>query len=308
MTPSTGALKRPEHLKVKDHIAGAIPAFDWSKVLEDNAQPIANEFGILDKEQGSSLSCTSQSTAYGIFKKFRIDISRHDLYGQTHLPGGGAYLNAPLDYLRKNGYVLLSKYPDPIPETEQEMETILIVKDADRVRGFTLSYSFFQPTIDNTAQAISQNDFVIIGIDMSFVKGWDKTWTDPTYIQNDDQHALFAGQAVIRNGKKAIKCKSSWTEHTDPSGQRSYAHFINEDYYSGVFEVIGVNIKEINMQLIQTPDKTIYIQSGISQVKILGIADEATLALFGDEPIVQVESLPVVESFTITQGFLINKK
>jgi hypothetical protein len=62
------------------------------------------------------------------------------------------------------------------------------------------------------------------------------------------------------------------------------------------------------MQLVQTPDKTVYILSGVTNKAIIGIADGATLALFGDEPIVQIASLPVPQSYTIGQGFVMNKK
>lgn len=60
------------------------------------------------------------------------------------------------------------------------------------------------------------------------------------------------------------------------------------------------------MQLIKAPDNTVYILSGVTKQTIIGIADPATLALFGDEPITEIQTLPVAESFTLGQGFVAN--
>jgi len=85
--------------------------------------------------------------------------------------------------------------------------------------------------------------------------GWAASWTDPTYDgQDDDQHALYGYDHVMRNGKQAILCRSSWCNTTDPgTGQPSEVHYINEDYFNngGVFEILGTTVKEIDMQFFQ---------------------------------------------------------
>lgn len=254
--PSLGAVQKPRSLKDHQMLAFAVsaPIFDWTKAPADDSDPQPYVFGIPDKNQGSGGSCTCQSTGYGMFKATGDDISRHDPYSHVFLPGGGAYLNAPLDWFKNQGYVLLGKYPDPDPQTESNMEQIFSVLDGDRVRTFQLSYKISPVvTIDAVAQVIAQYTFSIIGINCSFNPGgWNPSWTDPNYAGNPTgAHALYAGQAVIRNGKKAIKCKSSWCGSRDFNGQANYAHFINEDYFNhgGVFECIGVNVQEItNME------------------------------------------------------------
>lgn len=276
--PGHGAVERPQPLKVKDHIAGALPPFNWTTAPIDNGTPTSMAFGIPDEEQNSGLTCTSQAPGYGIHHVLEWDNSRHDSYCNTFLPGGGAYLNAPLDWYRQHGITLRSRLADPSPQTEPNMEAQNGLTDTDRVKNFTLSYEFLPATIDGAAQAIANYDFVILGIRGSWAKGWDGTWTDPSYeAQNDWQHALFAGEAVMRNGIKAIKCKSSWTQHQDLVGQPSYVHYINNIYFSngGVFEIIGVTLKETTPIMSQI--KVVLGADGHTVYKCEPIADMAEL-------------------------------
>lgn len=261
--PNLGAIPRPRN--PKDHImlamAVAAPVHDWSTAPADDGDPQPNAFGIPDKDQDGSGSCTCQSTGYGMYKATGDDISRHDPYSHVFLPGGGAYLNAPLDWFINNGYVLLSKYPDPDPETEAAMEQSFTVLDPDRIRKWRVSYKIAPVTsIDAAAETIDHYTFAIMGIYVDFSNGWNGSWSDPKFNKTGTGHSILAGQAVIRNGKKAIKCKSSWTQHIDYTGKRSYVHFINEDYFNngGVFEIIGVNVQEITTM----PEQKYTIQVG----------------------------------------------
>jgi len=227
----------------------ADPAYDWSKVFVDDADPQPYVFGIPDKDQNGSGSCTCQTAGYGFFKGTGIDISREDPYSHVALPGGGAYLDAPYWWLDSQGYLPLDEYPDPNPESEAAMTKIITVVDGKgRVKKFRVTSGIIRNiSIDVAAAAIDAHTFVCLGIAGSWQKGWEKSWTDPYYVQNNWQHALMCGQAVMRKGKKAIKAKSSWCQHKDFLGQPCYAHFINEDYFNagGVFEILAVDIKEI---------------------------------------------------------------
>lgn len=279
--PGHGAVERPDHLKVKDRVAGAVPPFDWSKIQEDSVGVVPGLFHIADRDQGGSSSCTCQATGYGFAYTTGIEVSRQDMYSNVALPGGGAYLNAPLDFLRGNGYVLLSKFPDPHPETEGNMTQKLLVLVGDRIRTFELKYTFYPDlTIDSAAHAISEHQYIHLGIRGSWVNGFSPSWIDPRYTQNDWQHALFAGKEsiVLRNGVPAIKTKSSWCEHTDPAGHQVYCHYINKSYFDagGVFEIIGVDIRETNDmgQLVTADGKTVwYISNGFR----FWVLDPATL-------------------------------
>jgi len=274
--PGHGAVKRPDELKVKDHQAGAIPPFDWSQVKEDTVGAVPELFGIADRDQGGSSSCTCQATGYGFAYSAKVEISREDLYSHVHLPNGGAYLNAPLDFLRNNGYLELAKYPDPSPETEQNMTQLITVNDGGRVRTFLLTYKFYDATIDGAAQAITAHSYIHLGIDGSWSNGWNESWIDPAFNkQTDWAHALFAGKEsiVLRHGVPAIKAKSSWCQHKDPQGQQVFCHYLNKAYFDngGVFEVIGVDIAEINM----------LTEKDVQQLQALeGYSDEAGVAFW----------------------------
>jgi hypothetical protein len=265
--PGHGALQRPDHLKIKDRRVAGAPAFDWSRVKEDAIGNVPNLFGIKDRDQGSSLSCTCHSAGYGFAYATGIEISRRDMYSQVALPGGGAYLNAPLDWLRKSGYLLQSKFPDPSAQTEKNMTDIIAVKDGDRIRFFELMYTFYPDAsnIDSAAAAAANHDYIHLGIMASWKKGWDRSWVDPVWQGiNDWQHALFAckDSIVLRHGVPAIKAKSSWCEHRDYTGQPVYCHYLTKNYFAGVFEIIGVDIKEIHMNatkiVLSKDGKTVY--------------------------------------------------
>src|SRR5258708_1092728 len=250
--PGHGAKSRPAHLKTKDKLyAGAVTPFDWSQIKEDSIGPVPNLFGLFDRDQDGSGSCTCQATAYEFFYCTKIEINRKELYSHVYLSGGGAYLNAPLDFLRNTGPILLSKYPDPNPETEQAMTTIIAVQAGDRIRTFKLSYTYYGTDIDSAALAITNHNYIHLGVKGSWIKGWEKSWIDPYFSQEDWDHALFAGKEslVLRNGIPTIKAKSSWCQHFDPEGKQVFCHYLNKSYFDayGVFEIIAVDIAELEL-------------------------------------------------------------
>lgn len=69
----------------------------------------------------------------------------------------------------------------------------------------------------------------------------------------------------------------------------------------------SLKVKLNQMQLIKD-NGVVYIVSGVNNKTKLGIADPTTLALFGDEPIIEGDTSAIPESYTIAQGFIINKK
>jgi hypothetical protein len=284
-------------------VAGVAP-FDWSSIKPKNVYATG-------KSQGSSSSCTSQATGYGVFR-FVGDISRQDEYANTKLPGGGAYLVSPPQWLNDHGYVLLSSRPDPNPENEADMSAPTGASDSQRTKIPVNIQVFNSPSIDEVAQAILDHDVAIIGISYS-TQGFATSWTNPTYqntFTGQEGHALHCvNPVVLPNGKHAIDCQSSWWGANGPDGISTH-HEIDDTFFAngGAFELLTVDVinKGNNMQLIKTPDGTVYMETpaGCS-----GIADEATLAaLFGGEPIVDVASLPSPEIYTISQGFVISKK
>ncbi len=259
--PGHGLVLRPELPERTPILFGySATPFDWSQVVANDGDPTPNQFDIPDKDQDGSGSCTCQTAGYGFFGATGIDVSRRDPYSHVALPGGGAYLDAPYAWFNANGYLVLSQYPDPNPESENAMTQIITVADGQgRIKKFKVTSTPLYPiSIDAWAQAVQNHTFVALGIAGSWSKGWNQSWTDPSYQgQNDWQHALYTEKRsiVIRKGKKAAKAKSSWTQSRDFLGQPSYCHYINEDYFNagGVFEILAVDIKEITQM-----NETIY--------------------------------------------------
>lgn len=255
-----GARKRPEHLKVKDHVATAVPPFDWSRIREDPIGNVSGLFGISDQDQNGSGSCTCQTTRYGFKYAIGLDVSSEDLYSHVVLPGGGAYLNAPLDFARNRGVLSQAKFPDPDPQSEASMTRIIQVPDGDRIRTFELKYTFYPDVanIDSAAHAATEHDYIHLGIDGSWAHGWADP-VDPKWEGVADwAHAVFACKEsiVLRHGVPAIKARSSWCK------SKIYCHYLNKDYFKGCFEIIGVDLKELfvnQTKLVLGKDgKTVY--------------------------------------------------
>lgn len=248
-----GAVKRPGDVPHQGDVAGAQAPFNWAGIKEDTIGNVSGIFGVTDQDQGSSSTCTCQATRYGFKKALGVDLSIEDIYPHIFLPGGGAYLNAPLDHATANGVAPQVLYPDPSPETEANMEKAIVVQDGDRIRAFTLKYTLYadQSNIDSFAWAVTNHDVAIIGIDII-----NSQWTDPVDPTFDSSapgelegHALMGCKEslVLRNGVRAAKMRSSWCAN------QIYCHFLNQNYFAngGVFEIIGVDLKEIeSMQLI----------------------------------------------------------
>lgn len=254
--PGTGAVKRPPEKKVKDWAARVTPG-NTIFFKEDTLGNRPGCFSIPDVDQGSGSTCTTEVLGHGFQHTAGIAINKEDVYSGTVLPGGGSYPNSPMDYVKKNGYVLASSYPDPYPQTEQNMAQLIIVEGIDRIRAFVIQYWFYPLDINSAALAMLEHDFLSLSVFGSWSNGWNKSWVDPTYNKVWSWlHNIFSSKEegiCARNGIPAIKCKSNWSEHIDYLGQTSYCHFINQDYFDngGVHEVIGVDLKELTMEIKQ---------------------------------------------------------
>jgi murein DD-endopeptidase MepM/ murein hydrolase activator NlpD len=66
-------------------------------------------------------------------------------------------------------------------------------------------------------------------------------------------------------------------------------------------------VKEDTMRLVKD-GSTVYLVAGDKQKVKIGIADEATLALFGDEPLDHNSTEGITETHTISTGFVVHKK
>lgn len=66
-------------------------------------------------------------------------------------------------------------------------------------------------------------------------------------------------------------------------------------------------VKGDTMQLIKDQG-VVYLVAGVNNKVKLGIADMETVALFGDEPITETGTSEIPETYTISKGFILNKK
>jgi hypothetical protein len=196
-----------------------------------------------DEDQGSSNSCTSQGFGYHLWQLTGCQILRNDTYSHTFMPGGGAYLTAPAEFVAGNGALLRGQeYQEPIPETEPDMEHVVLTIDAaGRIRSYEVTRVAITPNIDTIASLLEQYSGIVIGLDGNDA-GWENM-TDPTYNgQADWGHALYVYDVAVRNGRNALKAKSSWCNEVKD-------HYINDLYFNagGVFEALAITVKEIPM-------------------------------------------------------------
>ena len=114
-------------------------------------------------------------------------------------------------------------------------------------------------------------------------------------------HALYAFGYHQHGNQKCIIAKSSWKEVNE--------HHIRENYFltGNTFNAWTLIPKGKTMKLVK--DKgTVYIVSGNNDKRKIGIADEETLGLFGDEPQEEMDTTGIPEYQTISKGFVINNK
>lgn len=77
--------------------------------------------------------------------------------------------------------------------------------------------------------------------------------------------------------------------------------------FGGAFDILPY-FQGDSMQLVRF-NGTVYRVSGVNNKKVVGIAAQIDLEdLYGDEPINDVASLPVLESWTESPGYMYNKK
>lgn len=278
-------------MKTDEHGTGAVPHPNY----ENRDIYSASELGVAppdftkstglseppDEDQGSSSSCTAQADGYYIWSLTGNQLLREDSYSHTRLPGGGAYLNAPGNLHINYGALGRSdKYAEPKPETEANMSKQVLALDAQgRTHRYTFKILTIQVDMNTIGSVLEQYKGCIIGVNGNN-PGWANL-TDPSFNGSIVWgHALYIYDRSVRNGKNALKAKSSWCNSVKN-------HFINSDYFAngGVFEaLVYANFKEIGMSQVKTVN--IKGEEGI----LLAASDPAEFAslckVFGKDPAV----------------------
>src|ERR1700674_5032258 len=199
------------------------PLFDWNIGfdIEHNLG-----FPIPVKNQNGSFSCGGQAWAYlaGILQavqtKSYTERSAKYVYAQTYAPGGGSRGRDNAQIFVTQGVsreLTLPSYENRLPPTETFMTSSGDITDQIRLDAKSdTSFSYAQvinssigTNIDNVAQAIRDNNGVILGIDGEN----NGTWASPfpaLPINVQWRHWIYAGKAQIINGTKYVGVLNSW--------------------------------------------------------------------------------------------------
>ena len=235
--------------KYSEIIAGAAP-FDWTKPYDIE---VVLGLTLPVKDQGQSLSCGGQAwSSYGnaleaFFNKTIDDHSAKFIYAQTAVQGGGSGGRDNSDVVVKQGWAeesVLPSYDNGNPPSEAFMTDKSGITDAVRLNAAkdkALSYATVDTDIDSIAQAIQNNQGVVIGVTGSNNGTWRSSYPLPPKAgETLWLHWVYAGKVKVINGVKHIGILNSWGKNTGDNGWQ----WLSEEYvnavignYKGVFSV-----------------------------------------------------------------------
>ncbi len=124
---------------------------------------------------------------------------------------------------------------------------------------------------------------------------------------------LQLSEHITQAPLQIVKPGHAITEITKPDPLKYFDHYnpfiksLAAKYVVSAMKHL-ITYKEINqetMKLIQD-NGTVYLQAGVNNKVKMGIADPETLALFGDEPV--IDGTATGTEHTISKGFIIHKK
>jgi len=272
-------------------IAGGFTSFDWTKGfdIEDKLTSVLGSPFVFenfdDKDQDGSFSCGGQAIGYygavkeALATKSFERRSARFLYSQVFIPGSGSRMRDVFDISINQGFAkesVLTSYENGLPPSETFMEktsdiTLAVRNDAKLSQG--LSYFYVdQTSIDSVAQAIEQNDGVILLLTGQNDTG---TWLSefPALTTRIDwRHFMYAGKAKMVNGKKTIIAKQSWGK---AAGNKGWQCFPEEWFTSGNVLQVGALVYNnsgtpqfrhtfsVNMSLGQSGDEIKMLQKAL---------------------------------------------
>ena len=236
--------------------------FDWEEGF-DIEQKIRQTIGaytykLKPNDQMRSSSCVAQAwdkyaeVKYLLNQKHEINLSPRFIYSNIHLPNGGAFIYAGGDFVKNQGTVPNDILPSE-PATEEHLRDKGPYKDGKGpdyevfrqvISGGTLQSVW--RNIDLFAKAIRDNDGLVFGVGGTNNGTWHKEFPIPPESVDDVKwaHAIYAGKAKMKNGKKYIGILNSWGNVGDKGWQ-----WLGEDYINKTFAFTGwtwsPDIKEI---------------------------------------------------------------
>lgn len=279
--------KRPE-----DWVAGSIgslpyevrlPSGDWRPYL------VTKEY---QKAKEDSMSCVSFSAITCIEMQEKFLTGKESNYSDRWIAKmsgttkEGNYLYKVGDAIRNLGLVKETSYPAPanftfaqyhaeIPEVKKQE---LLAEGQEWKEKWDVKTEF----INNS-----------IGI-------WYTAKEDlMKHLKQAPIQIVIPGHAVVD-----IFCEEDLLNYFD-----TYKPFEKKTPYSNIQTAYKLLLtpkgNNDTMKLIKE-NGTVYLQAGVNNKVKLGIADEATLALFGDEPV--IDGTAEGTEYTISNGFIIHKK
>lgn len=206
--------------------------FDWETGY------IVPKFDQLEvKNQYQSLSCGGQAVAYyKALLEETVQQSARFVYSHVFAPDGGTAYEALGQFCKNVGSsdeTLAPSYQNG-KTTEAFMRTVDFTPEVYTKAGTkkSLRYAYMASDIESVAQAIRDNKGCIIGVFGSNNGTWRSENPQPPVGKGTWAHWLYAGQAGIYNGKKAIRVINSWGKSV---GDKGYQWLTEEYFPNGIF-------------------------------------------------------------------------
>ncbi len=209
-------------------IASATTPFDWNVGFD-----IEQKIGKLPvKDQGQTFACGGFAWAtlsYVLDETNREEKSEKFIYAHTHVPNGGSAGRTNSELCVNTGVSSKTLCPLPNPLTEANItrkDDISVEAYRDAATNKEKSYLSVDCYIDSIAQAIRDNNGVVIGISGQNNGTWLTPFPLPPVSNDVWRHWVYCGKVKLINGKKYIGFLNSWGNIGENGWQ-----WISEDYF-----------------------------------------------------------------------------
>lgn len=118
---------------------------------------------------------------------------------------------------------------------------------------------------------------------------------------------VYSGGSPVPDSQKGVPPYPGLHLHLETviTGSIGGTFNLEKDAQGRVDPMIILNYKPMHLA---KDNGTVYLIAGVNNKVKIGIADEASLALFGDEPVIEENTSAIPDTKTITTGFSIHNK
>jgi len=243
------------NLRFED-VAGAAEAPSWEQGYD-----LEEVYGPLTiKDQGSSLSCVGQGSAYYAEMLNKVEESQSSpfsaryVYSQIHLPQGTARIADAFKIITSQGIAPETLCPS-YPNDEQSLYSLPSVEAKEMALTFKAkSYATVAPLVDEVRKAIFNNHGVVTAITGSY-RSWHSdprkgVIHPPTSLDAGFNHCLYLVGYKMIDGVKMVIAKDSYGPYSGDNG-RKYIPW--EEYFNADFN--GTNCLFNLWTLVDLPNK-----------------------------------------------------